>query len=79
MQKKYVSSPRKTQHIIRSENRDKKHTSSDNIHIIYAYGMNYFRVEIILNDTENSTIKHYCAYTFDNNHQEVRKCDKGSF
>lgn len=76
MQKKYVSSPRKTQHIIRSEN---KHTSSDNIHITYAYGMNYFRVEIILNDTENFTIKHYCAYTFDNNQQEIRKCDKGSF
>lgn len=58
---------------------DKKHTSSDNIHIIYAYGMNYFRVEIILNDIENSTIKNYCAYTSDNNQQEVRKCDKGSF
>lgn len=80
MQKKNIKIPRKKQHITILEVKIEiiKNTQSGKINIIYGYGMNCFRIKNILKDQENSTIKNYCAYT-DNNQQQIRKCDKGSF
>lgn len=79
MQKKCVESPRKTKHnYIRSENRDNKNTESGNINIIYAYGTNCLKAEILVKNKEISPLRNYCAYISDSNQQEIRKYDKRS-
>lgn len=52
-----------------NENRD-NYTQSSEINI-YAYGINCFRIEIILKGKDNFTIQKIYTYTFHNNYQDI--------